>query len=335
MAVGEQMYRLSSQLLDNEATGKERIFREVGSFVIDPVRGFNRLLSGRSGEVHANPEEPLDWRGPRARFFVSAGVRIIGEGESISENTNTYSYLALSHSFGSVFDNARRRPFDSMQADYQFSFGEKQPRTVLRIRGDIASWALGGPADAPRYAVAIVQHFDYHNNLAYEFGQQAFGASFFGRHRLSDRWGLSWRWDGLASILAAVNSDYSFLAEVPDRERFREYDYGPGLGTGVEVNFNRGLNRILGLSYRFQWIDVRNGSIFNEVDEQGLQGSDATHYLHAVGARFFVPLYKGKIGLGADGLVLLRKSYYSAENLRDQDQRNPEARIYLAFDLGH
>jgi hypothetical protein len=335
IAVGEQMYRLSSQLLDNQDQGKSRVFREIGAFVIDPMRGFNRILSGRFGAVHANPEEPLDWRGPQARFLVFTGARVIGEGESITENTKTYGYIGIGHSFGSVFDNSRRRPFDSLAADYQFSPGEKQLRTTLRIRGDLFSKAFGGDPAAPTYAFAVVQHFDYHNNNAYEFGQQAFGPSLFGRHRLSDAWGLGWRWDGWASILAAVNSDYSFVAEVPDRERFREYDYGPGLGSGIEVNLSRGRNRILGLAYRFQWITVRNGSIFNKDDERGLEGSDATHYLQALSARLFIPLYKRKIGLGADGLVLLRKSYYSAANFQDASQRNPEARVYLAFDLGH
>ena len=343
IAVGEQMYRFSGQLLDNQAGGVGRILRETGGFLIDPVRGFNRALSGRWTRDHANPEEPLDWRGPQARYFVSAGVRVIGEGESISENTNTYSYLGLNHSFGSVWDNARRKPFDSLAADYQFSFGEKQPRTVLRIRGDIYSKAFGGKSDAPTYAFAVVQHFDYHNNNAFEFGQQAFGPSLFARYRLSDSWGLSLRWDGWASVLAAVNSEYAFVADVADPERYREYDYGPGLGTGAEAHLSRGRNRLLSLTYRFQWIGVSNGSIFNKGDEIELplggsvtsKGSDANHYLQVLGARVFIPLLKGKIGLGADGLVLLRKSDYSSPLLKDHDQRNPEARIYLAFDLGH
>ena len=33
--------------------------------------------------------------------------------------------------------------------------------------------------------------------------------------------------------------------------------------------------------------------------------------------------------------MLLRKSHYSSAVLKDRDQRNPEARVYLAFDLGH
>jgi hypothetical protein len=274
---------------------------------------------------------------------VFTGARVIGEGESISENTKTYAFVGVSHSFGSVFDNTRRKPFDSLTADYQFSPGDKQFRTVLRIRGDLFSKALGGTPEGPKYALAIVQHFDYHNNNAYEFGQQAFGPSAFARYRLSDTWGLTARWDGWASILAAVNADYSAVAQVAERERYREYDFGPGLGTGAELALNRGRNRVFGLSYRFQWLTVKNGSIFNKGQEITLPtgrvvtalGSDATHYLQALGARLFIPVLKKKVGLGADGLVLLRKSYYTSPIFPDRDQRNPEARIYMAFDLGH
>ena len=30
--------------------------------------------------------------------------------------------------------------------------------------------------------------------------------------------------------MGAVNADYSWLADVADQERIREYDYGPGVG---------------------------------------------------------------------------------------------------------
>ena len=81
----------------------------------------------------------------------------------------------------------------------------------------------------------------------------------------------------MVSILAAVNSDYAFLADVANQERFREYDYGPGLGTGLEVALDRSQNRLLGLYYRLHWINVSNGSIYNKPDEDGSgEGSDAT-----------------------------------------------------------
>jgi opacity protein-like surface antigen len=331
MALGEMSYRLTSQLLDNTATNN-RIWREIGATLINPIRGVNRWFSGRATRVHANPTEPLDWRPKEARFFVFAGARMIGEGDSISNNTKTYGFVAFDHAFGSVFDNPRRKPFDSFNMTTQLSVGEKQPITIARVRGDLYSRPIGSGED-PRYAFAIVQHYDYYNNLAYEFGQQAFGPSFFARYRLSDRLALRLRADALVSILAAVNSDYSFLADVGDRERFREYDYGPGLGAAVEANLTRNGRNLLTLSYRYQWIDVSNGSIFNKEDERGLEGSDAKHQIEAFGLRAVAPVYK-RLGLGVDAFYFLRQSEYDAVFLQDQDQRNPEVRAYLSLELG-
>jgi hypothetical protein len=219
-----------------------------------------------------------------------------------------------------------------MAATYVFSPGDKQPRTVLQIRGDLWSKPLGGSA-TPTYAAAIVQHFDYHNNNAYEFGGQSFGPSLFARYKLSDKMSLALRGDAMASVLAAVNSDYAFLADVANRERFREYDYGPGLGSIIEAHLSRGGHNLLSLYYRYHWIHVSNGSIFNKTDERAQEGSDADHRLQAAGGRLFLPLRK-RMGLGADGFVVLRRSRYSDPRLKDKDQRNPEVRVYLAWDLG-
>jgi hypothetical protein len=338
IAYGEVIYRVSGEVLNNEAQGKGRFFQELGAFVIDPVRGFNRILSGRWGREHDNPSEPLDWRPEEKTVFLMAGARVIGEGDSISNNTKTYPYLSLDHGFGSVFDNERRKPFDSFNMVAQLSFSEKQPLTVWRLRGDLYSKPLGSSGN---HALAIVQHFDYYNNLAYEFGQKAFGPSLFSRFRLSDKLGLRLRFDANFALLAAVNSDYSFLADVANRERFREYDYGPGFGTGVEATLTRKGLPLLTFMYRFHYIDVSNGSIFNKDETLELpggetvvlEGSDAQHYLHAPGFRLFVPIF-GTLGLGADAFYFLRKSYYDLPILRDTDQRNPEVRAYLAVELG-
>jgi hypothetical protein len=128
---------------------------------------------------------------------------------------------------------------------------------------------------------------------------------------------------------------------VANRERFREYDYGPGVGTGIEATLTRKGLPLLAFYYRFHYIDVSNGSIFNKDETLELpggetivlEGSDAKHYLQAPGLRLFVPIL-GKLGLGADAFYVLRKSRYDAPFLRDTDQRNPEVRVYLAAELG-
>jgi uncharacterized protein DUF3943 len=327
IALGEMQYRLSSEILNNQSRGKTRFFRELGAFLVDPVRGFNRILSGRWGAVHDNPKEAIDWRPPGSSGLLMIGARSIGEGESITENTQSYFNIGFDHAHGNPFDNARRKPFDYMDVVVQFSAGEKVPLNVVRINGDLFEKPLGGSA-APNHVLAVFQRFDYMNNTAFEFGGQSFGAALYSRYRLSDKWGLGTRLDGLAMVLGAVNSEYAKIADVPDRERLREYDYGPGLGAGAQVNLNRNGQSLLSLMYRFQWISVSNGSVFSK-GESGL-GSDADHYIQAAVARLVVPVYRS-IGLGADAAVFLRKSRYSFPGFHDIDQRNPQVRVFLAF----
>jgi hypothetical protein len=331
MALGEMQYRLSSEILNNQATGTGRFFKELAGFLVDPVRGFNRLISGRSGAAHDNPSDPMDWRPPHGLNLVMIGARTIGEGESISENTKSYFNIGFDHAYGSPFDNSRRKPFDYMDIALQMSVGEKVPLNVVRISGDLLEKPFGGDA-APNHVLALSQRFDYMNNTAFEFGGQSVGASLYSRFGRGAKWGVTTRLDAMAMILGAVNSDYAQIADVANRERLREYDYGPGLGAAVQANVSRSGRPLLSLMYRFQWIDVRNGSVYSK--DQSSFGSDADHYIHAAIARLVIPVFKN-FGVGADGGVFLRKSYYSAPGFHDVDQRNPQIRVFLAFNDAH
>jgi hypothetical protein len=130
-----------------------------------------------------------------------------------------------------------------------------------------------------------------------------------------------------------VNADYSWLAEVADQERTREYDYGPGLGGAATATLSRSGQPILTASYRAAWISVTNGSVYNK----GSLGSDADHYVQAAGLRLQVPI-KGRLGVGTDAFVFLRDSHYSLTDSstgdvrrRDVSQRNPQVRVYFVM----
>ena len=102
---------LSSLILDNTKTGWGRAGQEAAGFLANPVRGFNRILSGDVSEVKGNPIHSYDWR-PTLQLFVRGGGRVIGEGESISENTNTYGFLEWALSYGDAWDPDNRRLYD-------------------------------------------------------------------------------------------------------------------------------------------------------------------------------------------------------------------------------
>jgi hypothetical protein len=334
VARGEWAYRLSSVILDN-TDDQGRVWREIAAFPVNPIRGFNRFLSGRATRVQGNPEDPYDWRPPHFGFQLMAGGRIIGEGESISENTQAYGFLAGDIQYGSPFFNERRRPYDRFDTTMQLNFGDKTRVGELTIRSDLASWVVGD-RDDPKHVIAVIQDFDYMDNEAYEYGGQAFGVGWYSGHGAPMGTRLVTRLVGYGVAGAAVNADYSFLADVANRERYREYDYGPGLGVGAEaIVFRRG-RPILDFRYRYTYIDVRNGSIWNpdEDDEGELEGSDAQHQVHRFKLRVNVPITRN-FALGAEGIIFYRDSKYSLKVLRDRTQRNPEVRLFVTWDLGY
>jgi len=332
IALGEAQYRLSSEILNNEASGMSRFWKELGAFVVDPVRGFNRLVTGDAKKVGDNPVDPQDRRPPNSATFLAVGVRVMGQGSSISENTNTYGTLLLNHSYGNVFDNPRRGAFDFIDFVAELNTGAKVALGNVQIRGNLASWPLGGAA-SPNHVFALVQHFDYMNNSAYEFGGQSLGGALTSRFRLSNSIGLQTRVDADAILMGGINAEYSHLAEVPNPERLREYDYGPGLGSMVTANLLVSGHPLLSALYRFAWIHVTNGSVY----VSGTQGSDAEHYIQAGGLRLVVPV-KGRLGFGADAFVFLRNSDYAIiDSATGQSvaqhivQRNPQLRAYVSF----
>ncbi len=331
IALGEMMYRLSTQIVDNHAHGKGRFFREAGAFLVDPVHGFNRLVSGHATHDRENPADPMDWRPPGGGTFLALGARTIWGDESPSteggffEGKKTTGYFELTTAYGSPFDNARNKPFDSFDLTLQFNFGDKVPLGQAQVKAPLWKKPLGDTA-APRHVFEIAQHYDYMNNTVYEFGGQSFGPSLLSRFDLGSRWSLRTRLDGTVMVLGAINSNYSKIAHVADRERLREYDYGPGLGAAASATLAHGGRPFLFAGYRFQWIDVSNGSVYNN-DQLGISSS-ANHYIQMAGARLTLPIH-GSLGIGGDGYVFFRKSRYSTPAFDDIDQRNPQARVYL------
>jgi hypothetical protein len=313
-------------ILDNRQGGSGRIWREVGAFLVDPVRGFNRFLSGQASRVEGNPSSPYDWRAPHYLASLDAGARITGKGESISDSTQTQAIIDLYINHGSPWDNERRKPFDHFDVGLQFNGDDKVPLGRLQIRGDLISKPFGGKTGR-KHAIAFTQYFDYINNNAFEFGGQSFSGTLFSRFRPSAKWGIETRADLLVAILAAVNTEYSYVVQTPEQERLREYDYGPGGGLSLEATGLHSGRALLSVGYRAQVIHVKNGSIWVPA---GNPGSDADHYLQSAFAKLNIPL-KGAMSLGLDGAVYSRQSEFSREDFVDTNQRVPQARMYLTW----
>ena len=258
IAMGEMIHRLGSVILDNRDKGASRVIREASIFPFDIVRGFNRMLF-RDQYRSPNPEEPLDWRPRRLGALVSLGARRVGDEGSLSgEGARTSPFLDLWVAYGSVFDNERRRPYDSFWMQTQINFTDDvDPAGLMTIRGDVLSKPFGAEG-ARNGAVALVQQFDDVNQSTYEFAAQSLGLGLSRRLRFSRSTRLELHADLLATALGSVNSRFEFT-EPPENEKdYRRWDYGPGFGARAEALLLVGESPVVQATYRYQWIHAAN-----------------------------------------------------------------------------
>ena len=164
VAMGEMTHRLGSALLDNRDTGATRVCAKWASSPSTRCAGSNRDLL--AGAAPGRQPGGLLRVAPAAAGAHSSplGARRVGnEGSLGGEGAKTAPFLDLWVAYGSVFDNERRRPYDSFWMQTQINFTDRvDPAGLMTIRGDVLSKPLGSPG-ARNGAIALVQHFDYVN----------------------------------------------------------------------------------------------------------------------------------------------------------------------------
>ena len=325
VAMGEMTHRLGSALLDNRDTGATRVLREVGVLALDTLRGVNRAFSGEQRRA-PNPEDPFEWRPRRLGALASLGARRVGnEGELGGEGAKTAPFVDLFVAYGSVFDNERRRPYDSFWMQTQLNFTDDvDPAGLMTIRGDVLSKPFG-PAGARTGAIALVQHFDYVNQRTWEFGAQSLALGLSHRLRFSPGTRLELHADLLGTVLGSINSRFEFAEPPENGSAYRRWEYGPGLGARAEALLLVGEHPVVQATYRYQWIHVTNGTPEN--------GGGADHDLQIAALRLRAPLGR-RFGLGVDGELFLRKSHYGNPLLVEGDDRVPQVRAYATWRLG-
>jgi hypothetical protein len=303
IGLGEPLFRLQTMALDNMASGSGRVWRELGGFLILPLAGFNRMVTGAAFEEHENPPD----RTPEyfgARFDM--GTRTLGD-DRIWEDELTKAYVDLYMRYGNAFEPVDK-PYDAFSFRLQLTFDNK-PHGISRLqsRGVLASGTVY-ESDEAHHLLTAEQHFDYVDNEAVTFGGQSVGSSFISRFWKGDLFEARTRVSLIAIILGANKSDYFNISG-------REYDYGPGAAYTFGVEFLRKKRPVFSVSTAGFWVHTINGTI-------------SEHYTRVTNVRIDLPL-RDFLGVGANYTLFERESYY--ENYEDVKARNPELLLYLAW----
>ncbi len=252
--LGEVLYRLSSNILDDRTKGRERVLREIAAGLIDPMRGFNRLMQGKSfrtTNIEVYQKEPLN-------ISLYAGVHSINEeaGKVFGKSSRSVMVNAQ-FDYGNPFEIRKRKPFDffKLRADLDFGVGRK-------FLDNISGYGIlfGKNMQVGKLAVLAggFQYYDYLDNKTFELGTIGFGGGVFTKLPMRRHTDLYTNIH-LALIPFAGNSTHYG----PDTSQYRDYNYGGGLEGKFESTLNIGNFATASLIYYYYMIHTYVGAAGN------------------------------------------------------------------------
>jgi hypothetical protein len=303
---GEALWRLSDMVIDNRATGSERTWREIGGFLINPMRGANRLITGEAFRVHENTpgRKPGSFGG---RFNV--GLRILGE-ERLWSAAKAKVFMSADLYYGSRFGTVGGKPFDAFDLHFQLNFlNSPHGIGVFNINALLHGWQLGD-SETTGSQLNTSMHMTYVDNEAYTYGGQSLTGSYlyrFGRGNSYEH-EIELFLEGI--ILGASKSDYFNLSN-------REYDYGPGAGARLYYSLVAQDLAAFRAYYRGSWIHSINGTAGDHLD-------------HAAGFTTDFQL-RSWFRLGIDYLYYWSNRYY--RDYPDVYAKNPMLQAYFTWSL--
>jgi hypothetical protein len=107
MFIGEVMYRISSNILDDRKTGRERVLREIFAGLINPPRALNRLTQGKMRRVTSVEV----YQQERLNIILRAGANRINKYTDFASGaTNIIANFQLD--YGNPFETRHRKQMD-------------------------------------------------------------------------------------------------------------------------------------------------------------------------------------------------------------------------------
>lgn len=251
-AIGEVFYRASDLILNDASTGAERVGREAAAFIVSPLRGFNRLITGRMWQHRATSGRQFGI--PNVAFQLSSGVRILhvlGRTSRLVVGASLQADLE----YGYRFDPVQSRPFDYFSVRLNLSFMKSQPLlTRLQITGRLLGRTIVD-SHTNHLSAGLYQHFDFYDSdtiskitkrVPYKLGIPAsVGAGLQWRNNALRHWTFDAFTHFNAVVLGSTLSDYYRVDE-------RNYNWASGFSVKSGINAVFGSDRVsLSASHEF------------------------------------------------------------------------------------
>jgi len=300
---GEILYRLSSNVLDDRATGAPRFFRELFAAVLDPRRGFNRLIHGRLFRVSSDQvyqKEPLN-------VSFSIGAHNVNDGSQFGTG---FSSVMLNAQFvyGNPFELRSRKPFDFFKLRFDMNFGAG-PRIIDNITGYGLLFGSNHQTGKFKFIAGGFQHFDYWDNYIYQVSALGFGGGIFSQLPILTNSVIETGLHLALVPLGAVSSPYVAVGD-------RYYAYGGGMEAKIENIIDLGWGSLT-TDYFYYWLHT-------------YVGAGGTNSIGILKPRLAIHVYRA-VSVGFEYLFYQRNGFF--DDYPEFYSFHTEQKIYIVLNL--
>ncbi len=215
MGIGEVCYRASDLVLDDRTHGSERFGREAAAFIISPMRGLTRILTGDAWRVR--PTSGRVFGIPNLAVEFSLGARMLQYRHEIHD-ISAGATAEINIEYGDRFEIKSTVPYDYFTFRGCLNVMKGQPfLSQLEIKGRLIARELLEHRKY-RLSVGLYQHFDFYDSdtisarsakVPYKLGIPAsLGCGVMFRDIERRRWVFDAFAHANAVILGSVLSDY-------------------------------------------------------------------------------------------------------------------------------
>jgi len=308
--LGETTHRLAGKLVNNNSRGLKRQVAEVLALLINPMNGFDRILSGRWGRPVlcysgvSTGSCPIDDNPLRMEF--DAGLRKYNPNGASPFHDGRYGvYARLRLQYG---DPAKgfHTPFSHLAIVAEAGQDDSSAINVVTVYGSLSGWntrLLNGSQ-----TLVLSANYDYFHNTAFLFSAQSIRANLFTQFPMGAKTAFHLSLGAGPVLLAAVPNTYLFHS--------RNYDYGPGLAYNSSGRLDIADRVSVSLLYRGGWMKTINGN--------------GTHYfLHAVTNEISLRILPECSISGELGYFILHGNYL---HFNPVDKTYPYLRLSVRYD---
>lgn len=226
--IGEVLFRISNLIIDNRTVGMERFGREALAFIINPIHGFNRIISGKAWKISRYNGKIIE-NMPADVSIVSAYRGVLKSGNGVIDNIACVDFKML---YGDMFSDETEKAYEVFSLKTTINIFGKQPIiSNINLAGEIWGRNIRLKNSKQNLHFGIFQHFIYYdlenpnktaNFSACRFTEAAtFGVGSRFKVEMTDKSDFTTAFYLNATILGSSTTDHYRLYH-------RDYNYGSG-----------------------------------------------------------------------------------------------------------